>query len=273
MNRHPFDLLMELDSSQIRLDCAALHLARDVYPGLNISRYLDVLDELADAVAAQRPGLSANLRYMAMRRVLVDEFGLRGEPDDYYAPENSYLNHVLDTRRGIPISLAVVWIEVGRRLKWPVRGVGLPGHFLVRIDDAERFVLVDVFGGGRTLDLDDCRQLLRELSGDTIRLTARHLEPVDSRAVLRRMLENLRRIFMARGDLARLAVVLRRLVAVEPVGGRYLQELATVHYRLGDVRSACAHLRLYLEREPDAEDSALARSNLRQLRAALLARN
>lgn len=273
MSRHPFDLLMELDSSQIRLDCAALHLARDEYPGLNISRYLRLLDELAEAVAAQRAGAAANLRYLAMRAVLLDEYAFDGNRDDYYDPENSYLNRVLDTRRGIPISLAMVWIEVGRRLKWPVHGVPLPGHFLVRIDDAERFVLVDPFHEARSLDLSDCRQLLRGVSGGSVSLSARHLKPADTRMVLRRMLENLRRIFMAQNDLPRLAGVLRRLVAVEPREVRYLQDLATVHYRLGDVRSACAHLQLLLEREPDGQDSSLARTNLRQLRAALLALN
>ena len=100
MTNHPFDLLIELNTRYIRLDCAALHLARDVYPDLVLTSYLDRLDEIADSVAELRPGLSAPLRYEAMRQVIVDEYGLRGNENDYYDPENSYLNRVLD-RRGL----------------------------------------------------------------------------------------------------------------------------------------------------------------------------
>ena len=95
-----------------------------------------------------RPGLTAILRYQAMRDVLVNEHNFHGNQDDYYDPQNSYLNRVLDRRLGAPVSLATIWVEVARRLKWPVHGVALPGHFLVRFDDPERFVLADPFAEG-----------------------------------------------------------------------------------------------------------------------------
>jgi regulator of sirC expression with transglutaminase-like and TPR domain len=273
MTRHPFDLLMELDSSFIRLDCAALHLARDAYPTLNVGRYLATLDQLADEVAALRPGLSAPLRFEALRTVLVGEYGFTGNHSDYYAPENSYLNRVLDTQRGIPISLAVLWVEVGRRLKWPVEGVGLPGHFLVRIDDAERFVLADPFNDGRPLSIDDCQQLVQDSFDGKVHFSLEFLRSVDARGMLLRMLKNLRGIYLAHNDLPRVATILRRMAAVEPGNGRHLQELAAVCCRQGDVRGACAHLHLYLHRAPNALDSKLVRTNLRQLEAALVALN
>ena len=156
MSRHPFDLLMTLEDEQIRLDCAALHLARDAYPDLDLRIWLDRLDELAAEVSELRPGLSAPLRYRAMREILVERHSFRGNVTEYDDPQNSYLNRVLERRLGLPITLAVIWIEVGRRLKWPVAGVGLPGHFLVRFDDPDRFVMVDVFNEGRSLALEDC---------------------------------------------------------------------------------------------------------------------
>jgi regulator of sirC expression with transglutaminase-like and TPR domain len=264
---------MELDTDDIRLDCAALHLARDVFPALNISRYLDLLDALADEVAALRPGLAANLRYDAMREVLVKSRGLTGNRDAYYHPHNSYLNCVLDFGLGIPISLSVVWAEVGRRLKWPVSGVALPGHFIVRFDDPERYVLADPFNDGRSLSLQDCRRLVRERFGDKIAFSTALLKPVDTRGVLIRMLQNLRNVYLANNDLPRVANILRRMVAVEPQNGRHLQELAAVCCRQGDVRGACAHLALYLRRAPKARDSRRIRYNLQLLQAALVALN
>ncbi len=273
MSRHPFDLLMELETRHIRLDCAALHLARDVYPCVNIGRYVAMLDKLADEVGAQRPGLAANSRYVAMREVLVDSYGLTGNVSDYYDPNNSYINRVLDTGLGIPISLAVIWIEVARRLKWPVSGVALPGHFILRFDDYGRFVLVDPFYDGDTLSIPACRAIVRERFEGRVKLTPAHLQPVSTRGVLTRLLRHLRNTYLAGGELDRVATILRRLSALQPQNGRHLQELAAVCTRKGDVRGACAHLQLYLHREPDGRDSALVRKNLKQLQAALVAQN
>jgi|YNPBryantNP2012_1023418.scaffolds.fasta_scaffold17355_2 regulator of sirC expression with transglutaminase-like and TPR domain len=270
---HPFDLLMELKPHQIRLDCAALHLARDYYPTLNIGRYLGVLDALAEEVAALRPGLAATLRYRAMREVLVRRRGLTGNREHYYDPRNCYLNFVLDTNRGIPITLSTVWIEIGRRLKWPVAGVALPGHFIVRFDDPEQFVLADPFHDGRSLSIGDCRRIVYERFGDDLPFRRSYLRPVSNRGILARLLRNLRNVYLAANDLPRLACILRRMAAVEPKNGRHLQDLAAVACRQGDVRSACAHLNLYLRRVPRAPDSARVRRSLRVLEAALVALN
>jgi regulator of sirC expression with transglutaminase-like and TPR domain len=270
---HAFDLLMELKTDQIRLDCAALHVARDAYPALSVGRYLDVLDTLANDVAALRPGLGATLRYEALRRVLVEGYGLTGNQDDYYHPDNSYLNRVLDTRRGIPISLSIVWLEVARRLKWPAGGVALPGHFIVRLDDPERFVLVDPFHGGRTLSLRDCRNLVEQGYDGKVPFTTEYLKPVSTRSILLRLLTNLRNIYLTTNNLTRVAEILLRMSAADPANGRYLQELAAVCCRRGDVRGACTHLKRYLRRLPHGRDSKLVRHNLRQLQAALLALN
>ena len=273
MSGHPFDLLMELETDQIRLDCAALHLARDVYPATTLARHLEILDGLAREVAALRPGLSANLRYEALREVLIVEHGLRGNEQDFYHPDNSYLNRVLDTGRGMPISLSIVWLEVARRLKWPVAGVALPGHFIVRVDDPERFVLADPFYDGRSLSLEDCESLVEQGFDGRVPFKLDYLKPVDTRSILLRLLKNLQDYYLTVNNLAQVANILRRMRAVEPANGRHLQDLAAVCCRRGDVRGACAHLEMYLHRAPNAHDSKLVRRNLRQLHAALLALN
>lgn len=272
MSRHLFDLLVELPSKAIRLDCAALHLARDVYPHLNTARYLRQLDDLADEIAAQRPGLAAPLRYQAMREVLVQRHGFTGNVEQYFDPQNSYLNRVLERRVGMPVSLSMVWIEVARRLKWPVVGVAVPGHFLVRFEDPERFVLADPFGGGCSLTLEDCRQLVASRSRREL-ARREFLQPASTRAVLARALRNLRRAYVACGDWRNLVSVLQRLAALEPRRGRHLQDLAAAYARLGQMRQAYGCLRAYLVRAPDAGDGDLVRSNLARLEAAMAALN
>ena len=273
MTQHPFDLLIELDTDQIYLDCAALHLARDVYQHVDINFYRAKLDALAESVAEMRPGLSAPGRYKAMRDILVDAHEFTGNVDDYYDPDNSYLNRVLDRGLGVPISLSTIWIEVGRRLKWPVAGVSFPGHFLVRFDDPERFILADPFNDGRTLSANKCRALLKDYSGGRISFTDEFLEPADTRSILARTLENLRDIYITTHDWDRLADVLRRLAAVEPGNGQHPRELADLQFKLGDVRGAYAHLTVALDRLPDGGDRIIVQGNLEKLEQAITALN
>lgn len=273
MSVHPFDLLMGMETVHIRLDCAALHLARDVYPHLAFTACLARLDTLADEVADLRPGLSAPLRYEAMRRVLVEAHRLRGNEDDYYDPENSYLNRVLERRRGIPISLSIVWLEVARRLKWPVAGLGLPGHFIVRFDDEERFVLVDPFRDGRTLSIADCHRILDYYFEGRVPFSPAFLKPVDARFILARMLNNLRDIYVVNRDWVRVADVLRRLAAVEPANARHVHELVGLLYRQGDLRAAYAHLSDCLQRQPNNDKQYLVREKLAHLEAVIASLN
>lgn len=272
MNRHPFDLLMELPPSDIRLDCAALHLARDAYPHLDLPSYLARLDGLAAEVADERPGLSATLRYECLRRVLVKRHGFTGNSKRYEDPRNCYLNRVLDRKIGLPITISIVWIEVARRLKWPLLGVGFPGHFLVRLDDRDQFVLIDPFNGGVSLDADALRVLRRAVSGAPEPGPA-DLKPVETIDIIVRLLNNLRRFYLERADLKRLARVLERLHAADPSQGQHLQDLAAVHCRQGDMQAAHACLAAYVSRQPEASDLPQVQTNLTRLEAAMLARN
>ncbi len=273
MSRHRFDLLMELDTPRIRLDCAALHLARDVYPTMSTSRYLGQLDDLANEVSSLTPGIAANLRYQALQEVLVRRHNLTGSRNEFLQPRGSYLNRVLDTGRGAPIALSIVWIEVARRLNWPVAGVAMPGHFIVRFDDPERFVLSDPFHHGRTLSLAACRAMVNESFDGRVPFTTDFLKPVNTRGILARLLKNLRNMYLTLNDLPRVAMTLRRMAAIEPRNGRHLQDLAAVCCRRGDMLGACAHLELYLRRRPEGREARMVRHNLKQLRAALLAMN
>jgi len=273
MTTHPFDLLMELETADIRLDCAALHLARDVYPHVPAATYLARLDEIADDVANTRPGLSASLRYQAMRDVLVHNHGLTGNQGDFYDPDNSYLNRVIDRGLGVPVTLSAVWVEVARRLKWPVSGVGLPGHSVIRFDDERQFILVDPFNDGRTITFDDCQRILDHHFDGKISFSPEFLQPVNARHMLARLLGGLRDIYIANHDWEHLTNVLRRLTALEPDNVGYIHELAALHYRQGDVRNAYAHLSRYLKKRPHAGDQFLTRRKMAHLEALIASLN
>lgn len=186
-----FNELLSRPEDEIDLDRAALLIAAHARPGLDVDHELAIID----AVAAECPGdgLAAVLDH------LFDRLGYRGNPDDYYDPANSYLDRVVATRRGIPITLSVLTIAVGRRRGVGLVGVGMPGHFLVRSSDNPS-VFVDPFGGGRVLDLDGVAELFHGLHGPEARFSLGMLEPVGPRTVVTRMLNNLLAIFAARRD-------------------------------------------------------------------------
>ncbi|MBI3759954.1 MAG: hypothetical protein HY269_09415 [Deltaproteobacteria bacterium] len=238
MKIHPFDQLVQLEDDDIRLDCAALQIARDAYPHRDLIGYCQQLDEVARTVADVRPGLSAPLRYEAMHEVLVGHYGFRGNRENYYTPDNSYLNRVLDEKLGLPITLSLVWIEVARRLKWPVGGVGLPGHFVLRLDDPERFIVADPYHDGRSLSLDDCQQIVKRHSEGKAVFSNELLKPIGTRAILARVLNNLRTIYQSDGNLLRLRDVVQRCFALDPENTGLLYELALIYLRLGDFDQA-----------------------------------
>jgi regulator of sirC expression with transglutaminase-like and TPR domain len=213
-----FAELLQGDEDSLPLDEAALHIAAHAYPGLDVAGELGRLDDLA----ARCPGdeLDVLLEY------LFGECGFTGNRLEYYDPRNSFLNEVVRRRLGIPITLAVVAIEVGRRVGLPLLGVGMPGHFLVRYGP----VLVDPFTGGRRLSEDDCRQLLAPTGAE---LDPSYLAPVGPRAIVTRMLANLRQVYLQAGDARSLEWVVALRTAVPGVDPAELGQLARLRVNLG----------------------------------------
>ncbi len=171
-----------------RLAEASLQYARFVYPDLDVSHYLDRLQTMADLVEGTR--------HLDLRRVVAIREGLGGDIDDYYDPRNSFLNEVIDRRKGIPITLSVIWMEVGRRAGIDVRGVALPGHFLVFVAGQ----LVDPFHGGEAIGSHEAAALVAENYGGPPRLNPEWLEPAAPEDILRRMLANLTEAYRQADD-------------------------------------------------------------------------
>ncbi|MGD9531702.1 transglutaminase family protein [Pseudonocardia sp.] len=197
------------------LDRAALALAAGGLPRLDETRWLRELDRLAEGVTS---------RDALLERLFVQE-RFTGNAADYYDPRNSLLPHVLGRKLGIPITLAVVCIEVGRRAGITLHGVGMPGHFLVGAGSGDDAVLVDVFDRGRLLDAAGAEARFREIAGPDAPFGPQLLTPTSTRAILARMLENLRGIYRARRRPGDLEWVLRMRLALPGAGPAELVEL------------------------------------------------
>lgn len=212
---HPFDAYVQRPEPDVRLAEAALLFARDHCESLKVQPWLDRLAGLACRV--HRVGGTDNLqRADALRRVLVEQEHFVGQRAHYEDPRNSLLNEVIARRTGIPISLAAVWIDVGRQLGWSVDGVGLPGHFIVRLGDQDDGILLDPFHDGLELSRDDCTRLVRRAIGQRVTLTDEHFAAVSTRMMLMRMLNNLLGTSLNRRDWSAALLCLSRQIALAP---------------------------------------------------------
>ncbi|MBX7195073.1 MAG: transglutaminase-like domain-containing protein [Sandaracinaceae bacterium] len=204
--------LAQVLSSAAPIEELALQVARDAYPSLRVEAVLRQLDTMAEAVA---PRLAherePRSQALTLGEYLHDELELRGNEVDYHDPRNSYLNEVLARKVGLPITLSVLWIAIGRRAGVHVEGIGFPGHFLARVG-RERTVLVDPFREGRLVTHVELERLATHHLGGADRLRAEHLVPVDARSMLVRMLVNLKHAHERRADHARALLVCDRLV-------------------------------------------------------------
>ena len=254
-----FAALVRRPEAEIPLDEAALLIAAVAKDDVDVDGALRALDEIADEVPA--PTLDG------LRALLFRDLGFGGNPDDYYDPANSYLDDVLDRRVGIPISLAVVMMEVGRRIGVPLWGVSMPGHFLVR-DKVDPDVFVDPFARGRMLDRDGCEARFHAVQGPGSVFDESFLEPVGKRAILTRMLANLETVATVRedGDLLRRVLELR--VALPTAGLVEHRKLATALAATGRYDAAADVLDRYADRD-DVEGTVAARAAADQLRAKL----
>lgn len=263
--RARFAALLQRDP--VPLDEAALAIAEEEYPRLEAEEYLVRLDRFGERVRTYAPALRRSASVLAaLRRVLHEEEGLRGNEQDYYDPRNSFLNEVLDRKLGIPISLSVVWIEVARRAGLPLQGVGFPGHFLVKYTSPSGAeVFVDAYNGGEMLSPEECVARYRARTGGRD-LDRRYLAGVAPRQILARMLQNLKRIYVERRDDVRAYAVLDRLLLLSPGQIESVRDRGLVAARLGGGPAAVRDLETYLDRAPSAPDAAEVRRVLGVLR-------
>jgi regulator of sirC expression with transglutaminase-like and TPR domain len=241
----------------------ALLVARVGYPDLAPAPVLRQLDELAMLVRPLVPrSLPANARVERLMEFLFQDAGFHGNGDDYYDPRNSFLNDVLARRTGIPISLATVSIEVGRRVDVPLQGVGFPGHFLLRAMGDEGPIFLDPFHGGQSVTQEDLVGRLRTLaqqakrqSPDFLTVPEEFLEPVTTPSMLARMLRNLVRIYVKRRDHAHALTAVDLLLVLTPDSADDLRLRGVLYEALDCPAAAAIDLRRYAEIAQDADDA------------------
>jgi len=261
----------------IRLAEAVLLYASDYYPQLNLTKYILWLD--AQGYRARErfdPGSSQAVAIGGLNDLLFDELGFHGNAEQYYDERNSYLNEVIDRRTGIPITLSLVYIEIGRRAGLDVEGVGLPGHFVVRVRGREWEALVDPFNRGNVLTHEDCEQLMTQVYGRPSPLMPHHLRPVGHRAFLARWLNNLQSLHAHQEDWPRALHAMQAMEAVLRHGGiepEFYRTRGLAHFKLDNFADAERDWLTYLTHAPDAPDAPAIRQNLHRLRTSLARRN
>ncbi len=265
---HPFDELVQQPDSKIRLAHAALLWARDEYTAIAPAHYLERLHAVADRVDATS-ACSGQDRVDALRRVLVESHSFRGNYEDFGNPANSYLNCVIDARRGIPVSLGAIWLDIAQQLDWPIVGVSMPGHFVLRYEGIAQEILIDPFNAGRELTRDDCAQMLAILYGPDFTLTEEHLATVGTHAILARMLGNLYATYVKADDWARTIRVLLRITALRPQDALMQAELGRVQILAGDLKGSANTLNRALELAVDNEETSTIQQHLAELRTRL----
>ncbi len=268
--RERWDHIVKQTDEGLNLAEAALLIAADEYPGLDVDVYLKQLDKLAQDVQdtlPQEAGLEETV--VALNNFLFVEQGFAGNADDYYDPRNSFLNEVLDRKLGIPITLSILYLEIGQRLGLPLEGVCFPGHFLVKCATNEGDVVLDPFWGGVPLSEDDLRERLEETYGNGQSISA-PLDPLLSSAnkkdILIRMLRNLKAIYMQRDDLLKTLATINRILQLQPDTAEELRDRGRVYERLECFRPAVADLSRYLALAPTAEDAQDVQYRLVELR-------
>lgn len=270
-----FAALVQGDDERLRLDEAALSIARIEYPGLDPAPCLRTLDDLAARVRSRLPHVAeTNDTIAALNVVLFDEEGFHGNRDDYYDPRNSFLNDVLERKTGIPITLAVVYMEIARRVGLPLFGVGMPGHFLLKHYDADGSeTFIDAFTGGRVMSAGDCQQRLDEIYAGQLSLQPHFLMSVTRRQILTRILNNLRGIYLGARNLKQALAVLDLLLAIYPRSPEDVRQRAGLRYSVGQLRAAAEDLETYLKMLPDASDADEVRQVAIAIRRELAQRN
>lgn len=237
----------------------ALLIAVEEYEGLDVDGYLKRVEDMGETLRRRlRSDISTTEALLALNRYVFEELGFSGNSNDYYDPRNSYLNEVIDRKLGIPITLAVLYIEIGRRIGLPLHGISFPSHFLVKCVLREGAIILDPYARGASLGMSDLQQRLQAIVKD-VELDEALLKTVLAAAtpqdILARMLRNLRAIHVDKGERLKALSASERILTLLPHAAEEYRERGQLYFELECFRAALADFRRYLRLRPDAHDS------------------
>jgi regulator of sirC expression with transglutaminase-like and TPR domain len=237
----------------------ALLIAAEEYTALDVDDYLRRVDEMGATLRRRlRSDISTTEALIALNRYVFEELGFSGNAQDYYDPRNSYLNEVIERRLGIPITLAVLYVEIGRRIGLPLHGVSFPSHFLVKCALREGAIILDPYARGASLGLDDLKQRLQSVAKDAEldeRLLKTMLAAASPNDIFARILRNLRAIYLSKGERLKALAASNRIVTLMPQAAEEYRDRAQLFLELECFRAALGDFRSYLRMKPEASDS------------------
>jgi regulator of sirC expression with transglutaminase-like and TPR domain len=246
----------DLQDEKIDLIRGALVIARAEYPHLEIEEYAGRIETMARRVAALAGNLDPQATLAALNNVVFEQAKLRGNREDYYDPRNSFLNDVLDRGLGIPITLSIVYMEVARRVGFPLSGVGMPGHFLLKhYRENGQEILIDCFNRGEVLSRQDCQSRLDEIYSGEMTLRPEFLHPISRRQILTRMLNNLKTVYLSTRNFRKALPMADLILVIYPQSAEDVKQRALLRYSMGMHRLAAEDLEEYLRLSPQASDA------------------
>lgn len=258
----------------IGLAHAALLVAAESDPRLDPEAELRTLAGWADELKARiEPGWTSLQRLARLRSFTYEHLGFRGDRADYHSPSNALLHEVIQRRRGIPLTLAIIFLELGWSIGLALEGVGFPGHFLVRLAGEPRDLLLDPFQGGMTVHEEDCRRILEELSGGRTAYEPRLIASVGKRAMIARLLLNLKGAYLRTGKDELALAAVERLLLLKPGDLEEVRDRGLLLYRLQRFGPAFESLAAYLAAVPDAPDRDGVASVIAEVRRRLASLN
>ena len=262
--RERFAELVSGSEADLNLAEAALLIAQEEQPELDVAAYLGRLDALAGSVRSRLPEAPSFADIIqALNTVLFEEEGLSGNQTDYHDPRNSFLNEVLDRKLGIPITLSLVYIEVGNRLGVPLVGVGFPGHFVVKYAGPDGETVLDPFQAGSRVSQAQMEDKLRAMYGPNNPFAGqlpKLLAAVGKKDMLLRMLRNLKQIYTQKEDFERALSVAERILLVAPDHPVEIRDRGAIHHRMGHQQLAVRDFQRYLQLAPKADDARAVRA-------------
>ncbi len=266
--------MVERPEPMFELARTALLVAAESDANVDVESQLSQLDRWAEELRGRlEPGWN-NLQKLARLRTFVfEDLGFRGDRFDYYSPSNSLLHEVIARRRGIPLTLAIVMMEVGWRIGIPFEGVGFPGHFLVRLAGEPRDLLLDPYRRGMSVHEEDCRHMLLETTGGKVEFDASLLSSVGKREMIVRLLHNLKAAYLRNNDDALALAAVDRLLMLSPGDPDQIRDRGLLLFRLREFNQALGSLNAYLEAVPHAEDRAAIQQHVQTLRQLLASLN
>ena len=253
--RADFIRLAQQPEPSFDLARTALLVAAESDPRIDVDGEMRQIETWASELAGRLDPEWNNLQKLARLRAFVfEELGFRGDRFDYYSPSNSLLHEVLRRRRGIPITLAIVMLELGWRVGIPLEGVGFPAHFMVRLTGEPKDLILDPYRRGMSVHEEDCRQILQEATGGRVDFDHELLASVGKREMILRLLHNLKGAYLRANDDEHALAAVERLLVLAPEDAGELRDRGLLLYRLRRYQAALECLLAYLEREPAASD-------------------